>query len=79
MTLFPIVLFASIASAQPNPNGEPSAAVQQQQKQADYASKQHPHSGKPHGSERTPLRTKGAPVKPPKPKPGEAPLRIPSK
>ena len=75
MTLFPVVLLASLAWAQPNPNGEPSPAVRQQQKQADYARKQHPHSTKPKG-EKASLRTKDKPVRS---KPGEASLRVPKK
>ena len=76
MTLFPLVLFASVAWAQPNPNGEPSKAVQQQQKQADYARKGHPQSGKPRKQESASVRTKDSPAKSSrKPKPGEAAVR----
>jgi hypothetical protein len=47
MTLFPVVLLVSVGWAQPNSNGAPSKAVQQEQKQADYARKQHPDPRKP--------------------------------
>ncbi len=81
MTLFPVVLLASVAWAQPasqtRANGEPSPAVQQQQKQADYARKQHPNSGKPK-REQASIRTKDG-TKPARAKPGEASLRVPSK
>jgi len=78
MTPLPVALLVSFAWAQPNPNGEPSPTVQQQQKQADYARKQHPPSGKPH-EERASLRTKDTPAKAPRPKKGEAALRTPQK
>ena len=78
MTSLPLALLISLAWAQPNPNGEPSSTVQQQQKQADYAAKGHPQSGKPQ-EERASLRTKDGPAKPPKPKKGQASLRAPQK
>ena len=74
MTLFASVLLLSVAWAQPNPNGEPSKAVQQQQKQADYARKGHPQSGKPQKQQPASLRTKDSKA-PYKPKHGEAPIR----
>jgi len=76
MTPLPLALLVSLAWAQPN--GEPSRTVQQQQKQADYARKGHPQSGKPQ-EERASLRTKDGQAKPPKPKKGEASLRTPQK
>ena len=76
MTLLPALLLASVAWAQPNPNGEPSKAVQQQQKQADYARKGHPQSGKPQKQEPASLRTKDSPAKPrQRPQPGSAAVR----
>jgi len=78
MTAFAAALLVSIAWAQPNPNGEPSPAVQQQRKQADYARKQHPQSGRP-PQERASLRTKEPQAKAPKPKRGDASLRTPQK
>jgi hypothetical protein len=61
-----------------NPNGPPSKAAQQQEKQADYARKGHPQSGKPHKQEPAALRTKDSPAKSSrKPRPGEAALRSP--
>jgi hypothetical protein len=59
-------------------NGDPSPTAQQQQKQADSARKQHPHSGKPK-EQRASVRTKETQGKAPKSKPGEAALRTPSK
>ena len=78
MTILSALLLVSAAWAQPNPNGEPSEAVQQQQKQADYARKGHPQAGKPQ-EERASLRTKNGQAKPPRPKKGEASLRTPQK
>ena len=76
MTLLPTLLLVCVAWAQPNPNGEPSKAVQQQQKQADYARKGHPQSGKPQKQEPASLRTNGSPTKSTqKPKPGSAAVR----
>ena len=76
MTLFASMLLIAVAWAQPNPNGEPSKAVQQQQKQADYARKGHPQSGKPQKQQPASLRTKDSPAKAPyRPKHGEAPIR----
>ena len=72
-----LVLAAFPAWAQRDePNGPPSPAVQQQQKQADYARKQHPHSGKPRKPQEASVKTKGKPVHT---KPGEASVRIPQK
>ena len=76
MTLFASMLLIAVAWAQPNPNGEPSKAVQQQQKQADYARKGHPQSGKPQKQQPASLRTKDSPAKARyRPKHGEAPIR----
>ncbi|HTM59628.1 MAG TPA: hypothetical protein VL199_04650 [Burkholderiales bacterium] len=76
MTILSALLLVSAAWAQPNPNGEPSEAVQQQQKQAVYARKGHPQSGKPQTQEPASLRTKDSPVKPTqKPKSGSAAVR----
>jgi len=76
MMPFAAVLLLSVASAQPNPNGEPSPTVQQQQKQADYARKGHPSAGKPQKQEPAALRTKDSAAKSSrKPKPGEAAVR----
>jgi len=80
MRLLLATLLASTAAwAQPNPNGDPSPTVQQQQKQADYAHKGHPDAGKPRKQEPASLKTKGKQAKPPKSTPGEAALRTPSK
>jgi hypothetical protein len=78
------MLLASTAAwaqrdSRPGPNGDPSPAVQQQQKQADYARKGHPHSGKPRKQEPASLRTKDKQGRAPQSKPGEAALRTPSK
>lgn len=75
-----IALLVSMpAWAQRHPNGEPSPAVQLQEKQADYARKQHPHSGKPK-EQKASLRTKDSPAtKSRRARPGEAALRTPSK
>jgi len=77
MTILSALLLVSAAWAQPNPNnGEPSQAVQQQQKQADYARKGHPQSGKPQKQEPASLRAKDSPVKSTqKPKSGSAAVR----
>ena len=77
MTLVSALLLVSVAWAQPNSNGEPSKAVQQEQKQADYARKGHPQSGKAQKQEPASLRTKDSPQSTRKPKPGEAALRTP--
>ena len=59
-----------------NPNGPPSPAVRQQQKQADHARQGHPQSGRPQKQERASLRTKDSPAKSSrKPRPGEAAIR----
>ena len=79
MTLLPALLLATVAWGQPNPNGEASKAVQQQEKQADYARKGHPQSGRPQKQEPASLRTKDSPTKSPRAKPGEASLRTPQK
>jgi hypothetical protein len=73
-----MLIVAAPAWAQTNPNGAPSKAVQQEQKQADYARKGHAKSGNPSG-ERASLRAKDAPAKQSKPKKGEAALRTPQK
>ena len=80
MTLLSALLVVSVAWAQPasqtSANGEPSKAVQQQQKQADYARKGHPQSGKPQKPESASLRTKDSPAKPTqRPKSGSAAVR----
>ena len=75
MTLLPALLLVAVAWGQPNPNGEASKAVQQQEKQADYARKGHPQSGKPRQQEPASLRTKENAGKAPKPKHGEASIR----
>jgi hypothetical protein len=76
--LLAALLMSSPAWAQRNPNGDPSPTVQQQEKQADYARKGHPQSGKPK-QERSALKTKDSGAKAPKSKPGESALRPPSK
>ncbi len=76
MTFFPVALLVSSAWAQPNPNGEPSPTVQQEQTQADYARKGHPHSGKPQKQEPASLRTKDSKGTGPKPKKGQAAVRV---
>lgn len=76
MRLFLVALLISTPlGAQTNPNGEPSKAVQQQQKQAEYAKKGHPKAGTPH-EEKASLRTKDTAAKAPKPKKGEAGIRV---
>ena len=76
--LLGMVLITGAAWAQPDrSNGDPSPTVQQEQKQADYARKGHPRSGKPK-EERASLKTKGTPAKSAKPRQGEAALRTPS-
>jgi hypothetical protein len=74
--LIGMVLVVSAAWAQPErSNGEASPAVRQQQKQADYARKQHPSSKSK--QERASLRTKDTKGKPASSKPGEAAIRTP--
>ena len=70
------LLVSTPLGAQPNPNGESSKAAQQQQKQADYARKGHPKAGTPHEEQKASLRTKDTPAKAPKPKKGEASVRV---
>ena len=65
--LLALLVISTAAWAQSDRNGPPSQAVQQQQKQADYARKQHPQSGKPHKQE-----SKEVAPKAPKSKHGEA-------
>jgi len=72
-----LLLLASF-SVLAQPAGEPSPTVRQQQEQADHARKQHPRSTKPK-EPRAPLKAKDSQGKPPRPKPGEAALRTPSK
>jgi hypothetical protein len=75
-----VLLVAAPVWAQFNrPDGDPSPTVSQQQKQADYARKGHPDAGRPKKQEPASLKVTGTPAKPPKPKPGEAALRTPSK
>ena len=69
------LLVSTPLGAQTNPNGEPSKAVQQQQKQADYARKGHPKAGTPQ-EQKASLRTKDTSAKAPKPKKGEAAVRV---
>ncbi len=71
--LLVMLLVSAPAWAQTNPNGAPSKAVQQEQKQADYARKGHPNSGKPK-QESASVRTKDG-KKPAKSKAGEASVR----
>jgi len=75
VTLLPALFLVSTVWAQPNTNGEPSKAVQQQQKQADYAAKGHRQSGKPQKQEPAALRTKDSPKSTRQPKAGEAAIR----
>ena len=75
MRLLLVALLASTPVwAQTTPNGEASKAVQQQQKQADYAKKGHPKASTPH-EEKASLRTT-PPAKAPKPRKGEAAVRV---
>ena len=76
MRSFAIALLVSTPLwAQTHPNGESSKTVQQQQKQADYAKKGHPKAGAPH-EEKASLRTKESPAKTPRPKKGQAGIRV---
>ena len=79
MTPAAAVLVFSFAWAQPNPNGEPSKAAQQQEKQADQARKGHPEAGRAQQQQPASLRTKENAGKAPQPKKGEASIRLPQK